>query len=93
MLITYNIYLRATNNFTVKIQIYYFMANTEKNADKNSEKLKALKLTIDKIDKDYGKGSVMMMNERSQEPQAVISTGSIGLGCCIGHWWLTQREG
>ena len=32
--------------------------------DKLSEKLKALKLTIDKIDKDYGKGSVMMMNER-----------------------------
>ena len=38
----------------------------------NAEKLKALKLTIDKIDKDYGKGSVMMMNERSQEPQEVI---------------------
>jgi recombination protein RecA len=30
----------------------------------NAEKLKALKLTIDKIDKDYGKGSVMMMNEK-----------------------------
>ena len=30
----------------------------------NAEKLKALKLTIDKIDKDFGKGSVMMMNER-----------------------------
>jgi len=28
----------------------------------NNEKLKALKLTIDKIEKDYGKGSVMMMN-------------------------------
>jgi len=34
------------------------MTSTEKNADKNSEKLKALRLTIDKIDKDYGKGSV-----------------------------------
>jgi recombination protein RecA len=60
------------------------MANTEKIADKNSEKLKALRLTIDKIDKDYGKGSVMMMNERSQEPQAVISTGSIGLDVALG---------
>ena len=60
------------------------MANTEKNTDKNSEKLKALKLTIDKIDKDFGKGSVMMMNERSQEPQAVISTGSIGLDVALG---------
>ncbi|MEP7231050.1 MAG: recombinase RecA [Ginsengibacter sp.] len=64
------------------------MATTEKAADKatekNSEKLKALKLTIDKIDKDFGKGSVMMMNERSQEPQAVISTGSIGLDVALG---------
>ncbi len=60
------------------------MASTEKNTDKNSEKLKALKLTIDKIDKDFGKGSVMMMNERSQEPQAVISTGSIGLDVALG---------
>ncbi|MDE3212861.1 MAG: recombinase RecA, partial [Bacteroidota bacterium] len=60
------------------------MAQTEKNTDKNSEKLKALRLTIDKIDKDFGKGSVMMMNERSQEPQAVISTGSIGLDVALG---------
>lgn len=60
------------------------MANTEKNGDKSSEKLKALRLTIDKIDKDFGKGSVMMMNERSQEPQAVISTGSIGLDVALG---------
>ena len=50
----------------------------------SSEKLKALKLTIDKIDKDFGKGSVMMMNERSQEPQEVISTGSIGLDVALG---------
>ena len=50
----------------------------------NTEKLKALKLTIDKIDKDYGKGSVMMMNERSQEPMEVVSTGSIGLDSALG---------
>ena len=43
------------------------MAKTEKANDlaNNSEKLKALKLTIDKIEKDFGKGSVMMMNERA----------------------------
>src|ERR1700724_1708356 len=50
----------------------------------NPEKLKALKLTIDKIDKDFGKGSVMMMNERSQEPMEVVSTGSIGLDIALG---------
>ena len=50
----------------------------------NNEKLKALKLTIDKIDKDFGKGSVMMMNEKSQDPMEVISTGSIGLDAALG---------
>jgi len=50
----------------------------------NAEKLKALKLTMDKIDKDFGKGSVMMMNERSQDAMEVISTGSIGLDVALG---------
>jgi recombination protein RecA len=49
-----------------------------------SEKFKALKLTMDKIDKDFGKGSVMMMNERVETEQAVISTGSIGLDVALG---------
>ena len=52
------------------------MAKTEKTTDmsnNNSEKLKALKLTMDKIEKDYGKGSVMMMNEKGEELQEVIS--------------------
>src|SRR6058998_3240278 len=50
----------------------------------NADKLKALKLTIDKIDKDYGKGSVMMMNEKGMQTQEVISTGSIGLDIALG---------
>jgi recombination protein RecA len=50
----------------------------------NVEKLKALKLTMDKIDKDFGKGSVMMMNEKAQVEQEVISTGSIGLDVALG---------
>jgi recombination protein RecA len=50
----------------------------------NAEKLKALKLTIDKIDKDFGKGSVMMMNERGEHTQEVVSTGSIGLDAALG---------
>ncbi|HYH14869.1 MAG TPA: recombinase RecA [Flavisolibacter sp.] len=50
----------------------------------NSEKLKALKLTMDKIDKDFGKGSVMMMNEKGEQQQEVISTGSIGLDTALG---------
>jgi recombination protein RecA len=50
----------------------------------NADKLKALKLTIDKIDKDFGKGSVMMMNERGDRQIEVISTGSIGLDTALG---------
>ena len=62
------------------------MAKNDKTLDMsiNSEKLKALKLTIDKIDKDFGKGSVMMMNEKSMEPMEVVSTGSIGLDVALG---------
>ncbi|MEO5967165.1 MAG: recombinase RecA [Ferruginibacter sp.] len=50
----------------------------------NAEKLKALKLTMDKIDKDFGKGSVMMMNEKPKVEQGVISTGSLGLDVALG---------
>jgi recombination protein RecA len=63
------------------------MAKTEKStetANNNGEKLKALKLTIDKIEKDYGKGSVMMMNEKGIREMEVISTGSIGLDIALG---------
>jgi recombination protein RecA len=50
----------------------------------NAEKMKALKLTLDKIDKDYGKGSVMMMGDKGEQLQEVISTGSIGLDAALG---------
>ena len=62
------------------------MAKTDKTTDMsaNNEKLKALKLTMDKIEKDYGKGSVMLMNEKSEVLQEVISTGSIGLDVALG---------
>src|SRR5215207_6203729 len=50
----------------------------------NADKLKALKLTMDKIDKDFGKGSVMLMNEKADQVMEVISTGSIGLDVALG---------
>ncbi|HRN56013.1 MAG TPA: recombinase RecA [Agriterribacter sp.] len=50
----------------------------------SNEKLKALKLTMDKIEKDFGKGSVMMMNEKGVQEIEVISTGSIGLDVALG---------
>ncbi|MCF6401988.1 recombinase RecA [Chitinophaga filiformis] len=50
----------------------------------NTDKLKALRLTMDKIEKDFGKGSVMMMGEKGTEPMEVISTGSLGLDIALG---------
>ncbi len=61
------------------------MSNTEKlEKTEKSEKIKALKLTMDKIDKDFGKGSVMMMSDKGVTEQEVISTGSIGLDMALG---------
>lgn len=48
------------------------------------DKLKVLKLALDKIEKDYGKGSVMMLGDKQQDKMDVISTGSIGLDVALG---------
>ena len=55
-----------------------------KEIDLKKEKLKALQATIDKIDKDYGKGTVMRMGDRVIEDLPVISTGSIALDYALG---------
>jgi recombination protein RecA len=48
------------------------------------DKLKVLKLALDKIEKDYGKGSVMMLGDKQQDKIDVISTGSLGLDVALG---------
>jgi recombination protein RecA len=50
----------------------------------NKEKLKALQLTMDKIDKSYGKGSIMRMGDKAIEEIPTISSGSIGLDAALG---------
>jgi len=47
-------------------------------------KLKALKLTLDKLDKAYGKGAVMKLGDRAVEEVDAISTGSLGLDLALG---------
>ena len=47
-------------------------------------KLKALKLTLDKLDKAYGKGAVMKMGDHVVEDVEVIPSGSIGLDLALG---------
>lgn len=57
-------------------------SNTAKEV--NAEKLKALQLTMEKLDKAYGKGSVMKLGDAPAEKLDVISTGSISLDIALG---------
>ncbi|OFX86601.1 MAG: recombinase RecA [Bacteroidetes bacterium GWF2_33_16] len=50
----------------------------------NKEKLKALQLTLDKIDKDYGKGTIMKMGDKAVADVPVIPSGSISLDVALG---------
>ena len=59
------------------------MANDDK-LNQNKEKLKALQLTMDKIEKSYGKGSIMKLGDRVVEDIPSISSGSIGLDIAMG---------
>jgi recombination protein RecA len=63
------------------------MAETKKVKEKaavNEDKLKALQLTMDKMDKTYGKGSVMKLGDGAIEDIEVISSGSVTLDIALG---------
>ncbi|CAH0173474.1 Protein RecA [Pedobacter sp. Bi126] len=50
----------------------------------NPDKLKALQLTLDKLEKSYGKGTIMKLGDSAVEPIDFISTGSISLDIALG---------
>jgi len=52
--------------------------------NENSEKMKALKLTLDKLDKTYGKGTVMKLSDERVIDVPAIPTGSLGLDIALG---------
>ncbi|MCB8994402.1 MAG: recombinase RecA [Bacteroidales bacterium] len=56
----------------------------KENVSVNTEKLKALQLTLDKIEKGYGKGAIMKMGDSVVVDVPAISTGSIGLDVALG---------
>lgn len=56
----------------------------EEKTEMNKEKLKALQLTMDKIEKSYGKGSIMRMGDQGDENIPAISSGSIALDVALG---------
>jgi recombination protein RecA len=53
-------------------------------ANVKEEKLKALKMAMDKLDKSYGKGTIMKMGDQQVVDAEVISTGSLGLDIALG---------
>jgi len=62
------------------------MENKKDNAvkDINKEKLKSLQLTLDKLDKEFGKGTIMKMSDKAVEQVPSIPTGSIALDVALG---------
>ncbi|AOW08794.1 recombinase RecA [Flavobacterium gilvum] len=60
------------------------MATKENNSSEKEAKLKALQLTLDKLDKTYGKGTVMKMGDKAIEEVEVISSGSLGVDLALG---------
>jgi recombination protein RecA len=58
------------------------MSNGRKEIDK--DKLKALEVTLGKIEKDFGKGTIMKLGDHAIENIQVISSGSIGLDAALG---------
>jgi recombination protein RecA len=57
---------------------------TKERKEINKEKLKALEVTLGKIEKDFGKGTIMKLGDHAIENIQVISTGSIGLDAALG---------
>src|SRR6056300_40642 len=53
-------------------------------SNEQASKLKALQLTLDKLDKTYGKGAVMKMGDSVVQDVEVISSGSLGLDLALG---------
>src|SRR5579862_1206245 len=56
------------------------------------EKLKALQLTLDKLEKSYGKGTIMKLGDSAIEAIEVIPTGSIGLDIALGVGGLPKAR-
>ncbi|MFO7997353.1 MAG: recombinase RecA [Bacteroidales bacterium] len=64
--------------------------NKEKERPQNAEKLKALQLTLDKIEKSYGKGTIMKLGDSAVVPVETISTGSLTLDMALGTGGLPR---
>ena len=60
-------------------------------SNERDAKHKALQLTLDKLEKTYGKGTIMKLGDRQVEDVEVISTGSLGLDIATGSDYRDLR--
>ncbi len=60
------------------------MADSKISSTQNEGRLQAVKLAIEQIEKQYGRGAIMKMGEGVQEPVSVVSTGSLGVDIALG---------
>jgi recombination protein RecA len=71
-------------SYNFKKSIIFMPLNLKKMSSEKEAKLKALQLTLDKLDKAYGKGTVMKMGDKAVEEVEVIPSGSLGLDLALG---------
>ena len=62
----------------------------DKEKNVNAEKMKALQLALDKLEKSYGKGTIMKLGDSAVEAVEVISTGSLTLDIALGTGGLPK---
>ena len=68
----------------MRLKLYFRDFKKHNMANEKEAKLKALQLTLDKLDKAYGKGTVMRMNDEALEEVEAISSGSLSLDAALG---------
>ncbi len=80
--------MRKNRNYEIKkmstFTKIYNPYTIKKMSSEKEAKLKALQLTLDKLDKTYGKGTVMKMGDKAIEEVETISSGSLGLDLALG---------
>src|SRR5690606_18720035 len=72
------------NNNSIKKGIFTFKIREKIMSADREAKLKALQLTLDKLDKTYGKGTVMKLGDSAVEEVEAIPSGSLGLDLALG---------
>ena len=78
------LYLSCTGGEQVKTSIVNLPLKNIEMANDKTEKLKALQMTVDRIEKAYGKGTIMRLGDKQVARVPIIPTGSLGLDVALG---------